>query len=67
MFSWETATAQVSKLALYDLSGREMLRQDIPIGTLQTEIDVSHLPNGMYGYKIYFGENRQTGKIVVEK
>jgi hypothetical protein len=68
-FSWQSLfnPPEGGRLILFDVSGKAVLQQQILGGSTETSIDVSTLPNGMYLYKIQFGDSVQQGKIVVAR
>lgn len=51
----------IKTIELYDLNGKEALRQNGP----NNRIDVSHLSSGVYLYKIYSSDEVFSGKVVV--
>ena len=59
-----------STIEIYDLNGRKLLEKQIPVrpaGTENIEIDVSHLKNGVYFFKLKAGSLIQTKKMILNK
>jgi len=56
----------ISAIEIYDVYGRKVLSHHL-INTLSHQINVSHLPAGMYFVKITSAQGRVTRKVVIEK
>jgi hypothetical protein len=61
-FKVEDATIE-----LYDLTGKKLLEQQIPAGTVNAEIDVSHLKNGVYFCRLVSEKYSATKKLIIQK
>lgn len=62
MFKIEDATIE-----LYDLTGKKLLENQIPPGTNNAEIDVSHLKNGVYFCRLVSERYSATKKLIIQK
>jgi hypothetical protein len=62
MFKVEDATIEI-----YDLTGKKLIQKQIPSGTENVEIDVSHLKNGVYFCRLVFEKYSTTEKIIIQK
>jgi len=51
---------------IYDLKGRKLLEKHIPAGTEEIEVDISHLPSGVYGYKVSTENKSVTKKLIIK-
>lgn len=61
-FQVEDATIE-----LYDLNGRKLLEKPFPARTENTEIDVSHLKNGVYFCRLVTKKYIATKKLIIQK
>jgi hypothetical protein len=54
-------------ITIFDLTGKELIEKEIPAGTNNIGIDVSHLKNGVY-YSRLISENKSTAqKLIIQK
>jgi len=62
------AENQQALIELFDLSGKSMgiLLNEVMTGALSKQVDVSHLPKGVYVLKAWTGEEVSQHKIVVQ-
>jgi hypothetical protein len=66
-FTWQDIAPSQTFLTFYDVSGKIVVQQSIEIGATQTEISVENQSNGIYFYKINFGNRFAAGKVIVAK
>ena len=59
--------AFISDISISNLLGNEMMSQEIPANTLETQINVSHLSNGIYLLRTKNGSGEHVTKFVVAK
>jgi len=59
--------AEAVELEIYDLYGRKILNKLIPTGTESIEIDVSHLQNGVFCFRIISDNKSVTQKLIIQK
>jgi hypothetical protein len=52
---------------LFDLNGRKLLENYFPAGNETTEIDVSHLQNGVYFCRLIVDEKNTIKKLIIQK
>jgi PKD repeat protein len=57
--------AKKADLSLYDLSGRLHYSVDLPASSANFEVDVKHLPRGMYILKLNTGESMYSRRIML--
>ncbi len=57
---------QASDVEIYDLNGRQLFEKHILKGTESIELDVSHLPSGVYGCKLSTENNSVTKKLIIK-
>ena len=68
-FQFSPSLESDSQWSVFDLTGKEVFRQDLPAGMTKYRSDQIHLPSGIYFFKIE-DTNKQTlssGKIVIAR
>ena len=60
-FQVEEATIE-----MYDLNGRKLFEKKFLAGTETVEVDISHLPSGVYGCKVSTENKRVTKKLIIK-
>jgi hypothetical protein len=63
--AWDGLPMQKATLSLYDLLGREVLRQETEAAN-RTEVDLSGIERGLYIVRVSVGNQILTGKLVVD-
>ena len=61
------AKGESASIEIYDLHGRILLTKQVPVGTEEIEIDVSHLPGGVYFCRLNTENKRATKKLIIQK
>ncbi|WP_066225170.1 T9SS type A sorting domain-containing protein [Formosa haliotis] len=59
-----TSKLNISKLNVYDISGKLILNKQIGVKTLKHQIDVSRFQNGMYFIEVFTNTTKQTIKFI---
>ncbi len=54
-------------IEIYDINGKLLLVKEISSGTTSIELDVSHLPSGVYGCRLTSGKSSSTKKLMIQK
>jgi hypothetical protein len=66
-FTWQTLAPSQTFLTLYDAAGKMVAQQSIEMGATQTQIAIENQPNGLYFYKLTFGNRFAAGKVLIER
>lgn len=60
--------AQSAAIAIFNMMGQEVIRQNVNIGNSKTDINVSDLTNGVYFYSLIINDKSvKTNKLVISK
>jgi hypothetical protein len=60
--------AQSASVAIYNMMGQEVIRQDVNVGSSRLNINVSDLTDGVYFYSLIVNNQAvKTNKLVISK
>lgn len=66
-FKVQSSEFQVEELEIYDLNGRKLFERQIPTGTENIEVNISHLKNGVYFCRLFSEKYSVTKKLIIQK